>query len=64
MPAVACRNAGLDCDWFFVSDDLGAVILETFRHSEVQHPEDIKYARDHYKLWEVIMMERKAVITE
>jgi predicted small metal-binding protein len=37
MPTIACRDAGLDCDWFFRADEPIEVIVASLQHEEDQH---------------------------
>jgi predicted small metal-binding protein len=60
MYTVTCRDAGMDCDWFYRGENMGEVILQDFKHSEAAHKE----FRDFIKgrpLWQIMEVELKAV---
>jgi predicted small metal-binding protein len=40
MPSYACRNAGLDCDWFVRDSDLPKVLLMMVEHGEKEHKKE------------------------
>jgi predicted small metal-binding protein len=37
MPSIACRDAGIDCDFFFEAEDAGQVLVGDLRHAPVAH---------------------------
>jgi predicted small metal-binding protein len=37
MPSIACRDVGIDCDYFIQANDAGEVIVEDIRHGQVVH---------------------------
>lgn len=55
MPSIACRDAGLNCDWFYENPDIAKVMVEQLKHSEEVHPDIASKMRDKYKPWEIIM---------
>lgn len=55
MPRIACRDAGLNCDWFFESDDAAMVLVEDLKHADEVHPDVMKEMAKKYKPWEIVM---------
>lgn len=55
MPSIACRDSGLDCDWFYKDDDVAKVLIEVLKHGEEGHLEIANKMRKDYKPWEIIM---------
>jgi predicted small metal-binding protein len=53
MYSMACRDTGMDCDWFYRGENMGEVIMQQFKHAEASHKE----FRDWIKgklLWQVM----------
>lgn len=54
MPSITCRDAGMDCDYFYEHDDAMTVLIEDLKHTEEVHGEAFKEMTEKYKPWEVV----------
>jgi predicted small metal-binding protein len=54
MYSISCRDAGVDCDWFVRSDDIGELLVENFKHDLNVHPKDHKEMKAKYEVWQLI----------
>lgn len=44
MPQFICRATGADCDYLYRSDDFHDVLVNSLKHAETEHPENIDAA--------------------
>jgi predicted small metal-binding protein len=61
MPSIACRDGGLDCDWFFKADDIKEVLIEDTKHTLDAHSPQAEAGMKQLGIWGLFSMIWKTI---